>query len=119
MKFLVDESVDWPIARWLREQGHDVLAVVEQVPGFDDDSVLELAWRERRIVVTNDKGFGELVWLRQRPVVGMLLIRVATEFPEERLRHVVASWPRIADLLADHFVILTDRSIRVRPLPSL
>ncbi len=119
MDFLVDESVDWPIARWLREQGHDVLAIVEQDPGLDDDSVLKLAWSQRRIVVTNDKGFGELVWHRQRPVVGMLLIRVATEFPAERLRHVAAAWPSIAHLLTDHLVILTDRRVRVRPLPNI
>ena len=39
MNFLTDESVDIQIVKRLREDGHDVLSVVEMEPGISDESV--------------------------------------------------------------------------------
>jgi len=40
MRFLVDENVGPIVARWLRQQGHDVFSVYEQARGMDDDDIL-------------------------------------------------------------------------------
>lgn len=39
MRFLVDECTGPSVARWLREQGHNVVSVYEQMRGLDDASV--------------------------------------------------------------------------------
>lgn len=58
MRFLVDESCDFLIIRALRTSGHDVLAVSEISPRAEDPQVLDVAFREGRILLTEDKDFG-------------------------------------------------------------
>ncbi len=62
MKFLVDECTGPAVARWLEQQGHDVFSVYDQARGSDDDRVMEIAQFEQRILITNDRGFGEKVF---------------------------------------------------------
>jgi uncharacterized protein with PIN domain len=50
------------VANWLREQGHDVFSVYEQARGLSDDAIVRNAFSERRILITNDKGFGAKVY---------------------------------------------------------
>ena len=45
--------------------GHDVLSALEAAPGATDDELLALALAEQRILVTEDKDFGELVFVRR------------------------------------------------------
>jgi hypothetical protein len=54
MRFVVD-GMFGRLARWLRIAGHDVVYVGELERG-DDDSVLNVALREGRILVTGDVG---------------------------------------------------------------
>ena len=67
MRFLVDECTGPTVARWLRDQNHDVFSVYEQQRGMDDDEVLSKVHVEDRILVTNDKDFGEKDLSRAAP----------------------------------------------------
>ena len=58
MRFLADESCDFAAVRALRTEGFDVLSIAEASAGADDQRVIEPALRERRILLTEDKGFG-------------------------------------------------------------
>jgi predicted nuclease of predicted toxin-antitoxin system len=64
-----------PVIRALREAGHDVLAIAEVASGATDDQVLERAVKERRVLITEDRDFGELVYARGRSSSGVILVR--------------------------------------------
>ena len=78
MPFLADESCDFRVVRGLRAAGHDVTAVIEISPGADDETVIELAVRERRIFVTEVPDFGQLVYATGKPTAGVILVRFPT-----------------------------------------
>ena len=59
LKFLADESCDFAFVRVLRQNGYDVKAIVEVMPGASDLRVLESGFEERRVLLTEDKDFGE------------------------------------------------------------
>jgi predicted nuclease of predicted toxin-antitoxin system len=63
MRLMADENVPSSVVRQLRELGHDVLSVRESLRGEADRVILERAVDEHRILVTQDKDFGELVFL--------------------------------------------------------
>ena len=75
MRFLADEGCDFAVVRALRRAGHDVVAVLERCPGAEDERVIELAVAEARILLTEDKGFGELVYARARTSGGVIFVR--------------------------------------------
>ncbi len=116
MKFLADECFDASTVASLRSDGHDVLYVMEFQPGTQDQDILEKAFAEDRILITEDKGFGELVYRFKRPAKGIVLLRI-----EVRERHL--KWPRLRELISHHsskleghFVVVDVEKFRFRPL---
>lgn len=119
MRFLVDESTGTAVAEHLRSMGHDVLAVGEVMPQATDHDILARAALEERIVVTNDKDLGELVFRSRQAHAGVLLLRLRDESSTTRVRVVQAVMERHAGQLAGHFSVATERSLRIRPIRSL
>lgn len=75
MRFLADESCDFAVVRALRNAGHDVVAVAEISPRADDSDVLKLALAGKRVLLTEDKDFGQLVYASSVPAGGVVLFR--------------------------------------------
>lgn len=66
MRFLVDECSGPGLAAGLKGQGHDVVSVFDGSKGLDDNHVIEMALSENRILITNDKDFGEKAYREKR-----------------------------------------------------
>jgi len=79
MEFLADECCDRDFVEELRQSGHDVLYIFELKRGATDDEVLALAFDQRRILLTEDKDFGELVYRLKKPAHGIILIRIGVK----------------------------------------
>ena len=75
MRFLADESCDFAAVRALRASGHDVAAVAEIAGGAEDLVVIELARSQQRILLTEDKDFGQLVFAAAHRTAGVILVR--------------------------------------------
>lgn len=118
MKFLLDESADYPLAGFLRELGHDVTAIAHDYPhALKDPDVLAIAFEERRILITNDNDFGELVFRQQLPHAGIILLRLGKEDLEtkiERLGHVLINHSQ----QLSGFLVVSDTAVRIRDLRS-
>jgi len=114
VRFLVDESVDFRLALHARGAGNDVSVVgFDHPPSLPDSAVLEIAHREGRCLITNDRDFGELVFERGQPHSGVLYFRlgkVPLATMIERLDYVLAAHAN--DLR--EFVVVTARTVRVR-----
>ena len=67
MRFLVDECTGPAVARWLRQQNHEVFSVYEQARGMEDDLIIQKAFDENWVLITNDKDFGEKVYRERHP----------------------------------------------------
>jgi len=118
MVFLADESCDHAVVRALRKAGHDVLAVSEISPRADDDAVLELARHEQRILLTEDKDFGQLVYADGHATAGVLLIRYS---PASRPMLPGAVLKLIVDRGADlqgRFVVMSPGRVRLGRKPK-
>ena len=81
MKFLADESCDFAVVRTLRDAGYEVLAVADVSPSASDDAVIALAAQENRILFTEDKDFGQLVFAEQQNSGGVILVRFPATGP--------------------------------------
>jgi predicted nuclease of predicted toxin-antitoxin system len=112
MKFLVDECTGPTVARWLKQQGHDVFSVYDQALGISDDRVLEIAQIELRILITNDRGFGDKVFRERRPHHGVVFLRLADERAGNKIRVLDHLISQHQDALSDRFVVVTESRIR-------
>lgn len=113
MKFMLDESAHRGLAHHLDSLGHDVTVVGHDYPrSLDDATVLSIAHREGRFLITDDRDFGEWVFDWLRPHAGVILLRLKGLPIGERiarLDHVLAH--HSGDL--DRFVVVTESDVRV------
>ena len=112
MRFLVDECTGPAVAQWLRAQGHDVFSVYEEARGMDDKDVVQMAFAENRILITNDKDFGERIYRERRRHRGVVLLRLNDERAVIKLDTVQKLLASYADRLAEHYVVATETRVR-------
>jgi len=113
MRFLVDECTGPGLALWLRAQGHDVFSVYEQARGLGDDEIIERAMIEDRILITNDKDFGEKVYREKRQHKGIILLRLNNERYTNKERAIKRLLQSYFEHLPGNFVVVTETSIRI------
>jgi predicted nuclease of predicted toxin-antitoxin system len=75
LRFLADEGRDFAVVRALRKAGFDVAAVCEIMPRSKDSEVIKLSHSENRVLLTEDKDFGWLVFVSHADSAGVVLIR--------------------------------------------
>jgi predicted nuclease of predicted toxin-antitoxin system len=118
MRFLADESCDFRVIRALRAAGHDVSAMIEIALGAEDELIIELAAREARVFVTEDRDFGQLTYAAATPARGVIMIR----FPSNARRGLPAMLVDIAaqygEKLAGSFVVVEPGRIRFGRIPE-
>lgn len=108
LRFLADESCDFAVVRALREAGFDVLAVSEVTIRSEDQQLINQADDEGRILLTEDKDFGWLVYVSHEISAGVVLIR----FPGNARSFLSSA---ILDLINDHSQELTNSFVVVQP----
>ena len=100
MKFLLDVCVSSrSLVAFLVGQGHDVLSAVAVDPRASDARLLAVALQDERVLVTEDKDFGELVFVRRLPHGP--IVRLVGLTVDEQVHG-------IAELLQGHAAELTD-----------
>ncbi len=119
MQFLVDEGCDALIVRTLRQLGHDVSYIAEIAIGSTDDSVLTLAFNEKRILVTEDRDFCELVFRDNKLTHGIVLVRIPDEHRIKKVGRIKELLDAHIDHLPGAMTTLSLYSIRIRSLGQL
>ena len=113
MRFLADESCDFTVVRMLRAAGHDVIAVSEVTPRADDSDVIKLAVREKRILLTEDKDFGQLVFAHGQKSPGVIFLRFPVAARKKIAEEVVRFVTERGEKLAACFVTIQPGRIRI------
>ncbi|MEK7083755.1 MAG: DUF5615 family PIN-like protein, partial [Patescibacteria group bacterium] len=101
MRLLADENISVRVVAELRQAGHDVLSIVEIHPNADDAWIIARALKEKRCIITYDKDFGELVFLKSQRHYGVILLRTENEL-----------WRAQAGVLLDFFSAHDEREVQ-------
>ena len=118
MKILADANVETALVRWLRGEGHDVVWALDFPSSCSDADVLSTATEQDRVVLTYDRDFGELVFLKHRPAHGVVLLRFDATFQAQRLALLQTHWSTIEQHVTGSFVVVANERVRIRRLGS-
>ncbi len=121
MRFLADAGIAQRIVEWLRSRAHDAVHLREQgLQRLPDGDVFAKASAERRVVLTFDLDFGEIVALSAPPSASVILFRLhdtSTPHVIERLEAVLAaSAPQLEPGAV--VVVVEETRHRVRTFPK-
>jgi hypothetical protein len=87
--------------------------------GFERRGCDRARVREKRLLLTEDKDFGELVFRRERAVPGVVLMRINPENPALKAVRLAAAIERYGDGLFGRYTVIEGGRFRSRRLWSV
>jgi predicted nuclease of predicted toxin-antitoxin system len=116
VRWLIDECVDAALVLQLRESGHDVSYMSDVAPRATDLEVMRRAYSETRLLLTEDKDFGDLVFRQARPIPGLVLLRIDSTRRLLKGTRLQAAIDRFGERLLGRYTVIEDARFRSRPL---
>jgi predicted nuclease of predicted toxin-antitoxin system len=116
VRWLADECIAAALVARLRNVGDDVIYMAEEAAGSSDANVIKRAQAESRLLLTEDKGFGELIFRSEMPVPGLVLLRIDPEKHAVKWDRLEAAIARYQEGLIGRYLVIEETRFRSRPL---
>ena len=116
LKFLVDVGVGKKVEEYLLEKRYDTKAVRSLDQRMPDQEIIRLAALEKRIVITMDKDFGELVYHSGMDHAGILLLRLEDATGSEKQKVIAQILEKYADNMENNFCVYQNKKFSFRKL---
>jgi predicted nuclease of predicted toxin-antitoxin system len=116
---LVDECVNRKLISALRKLGHDVQSIKESAPSLKDGAILAKGLIERRVVITDDYDFGDLIFRDGQPAYSVVIFapEMLDQASEEFATETALRLTVLEKELPGHFVNMDRLRHRLRSLP--
>ncbi|MDR4507411.1 MAG: DUF5615 family PIN-like protein [Candidatus Brocadiaceae bacterium] len=87
IRILTDENISPKVVSFLRERGIDVIDTKEKNwHGKEDEEILEIAYKEKRFVLTHDSDFGTLAINEGKGNYGIVYLRLRNVNPRNVIK---------------------------------
>lgn len=113
---LADENIDFKIIKAFRKAGIDTYSVSENNSGITDEEVLELARTLKRVILTEDKDFGEWIFAHNAKDIGVVFLRYNFSEREIMIEILLKLLDVKKEELFSKYTIVTIKKIRFRNL---
>ncbi|HUY76589.1 MAG TPA: DUF5615 family PIN-like protein [Ktedonobacterales bacterium] len=119
-ELVADECVQDAKVRALRADGYDVWYVKEHQQGINDDDILATANAQRRLLLTEDKDFGDKVFRDRLPApYGIVLSRLPNTLTDaEKAQIIRQAFASHYAQFAGMFAVIDERQVRIVALPA-
>lgn len=119
IRFLADVNVERGIVEFLVKSGFDVKWIPDYDCEMDDADLLAMSNAEKRILITNDKDFGELTFLKKQNSVGVILIRVKGQDTSEKVTLLGKLMSNHMEEIPNSFTLITNTKFRFIPMGDI
>lgn len=116
LKLLIDANMPRLITRSLVFLGYDVVDIRDvERPGIADDRIFEIAQRERRIILTRDQDFGNVLIYPPGTHAGIVVLRTRGQ-SSESIRDLLISFLEEVneDEICGSLIVLEKHRYRIR-----
>ena len=113
MKFLTDENIDIRVFNGLKKAGFEIKDIKkESKSGISDKEILDLAMKEKRILITHDKDFENHPYFQKIKHAGVILLRFKNQSYHNVLENLLRTLnSKAADKLDENLTIITEDEI--------
>ncbi len=119
MRFLLDQDVYAVTARFFADAGHEIILVAQiNLSQASDEEILRTAQEQNRILVTRDRDYGNLVFVRAigTGVIYLRILPTTVSVVHSELARILQIYSE--EELAGAFVVVEPDGHRFRKPPS-
>jgi predicted nuclease of predicted toxin-antitoxin system len=114
LKLLIDVGLGRKVEEWMKHKNYDAKSIRDINPRMSDREILKIAMFERRLIITMDKDFGELIYKSKWPHSGVLLLRLEDERAREKIRVVETILKDYSSEIVNKFSVFKKNKLRIR-----
>ncbi|OJV18458.1 MAG: hypothetical protein BGO21_23215 [Dyadobacter sp. 50-39] len=112
---LADENIDHSLIHAIRNAGFEVYSVYENNRGLSDEAIIDYSRDPPRIILTEDKDFGEWVFAHKVSYISVIFLRYAFPDTEAISEILIRLLSERSNGLFGHFTTITTQKIRSKP----
>ncbi|OQA11557.1 MAG: hypothetical protein BWY64_04086 [bacterium ADurb.Bin363] len=116
LRIVVDENVDYRIMKYLRNEGFNIISVLEDYRSISDQAVLSLAKEKGALILTEDKDFGGWVFSYKEKNIGIIFLRYKPNEIKEISHTLLRLLQKYGSALTKKFTVIRANKIRIREL---
>jgi predicted nuclease of predicted toxin-antitoxin system len=116
VRFIIDENISPLVGEALRQAGHDVIAASLMCRGQSDRHVVQIAKADDRVVISEDKDFGELAFRDGIFPVGLIRISLAAYTPSDKATRLLEILTAEQDQVIGMLLVIEPSRVRSKPL---
>ncbi|MBK8549712.1 MAG: DUF5615 family PIN-like protein [Ignavibacteria bacterium] len=119
IRFIADVNVHKDIILFLRKNNYKVDWIYDIDMRMSDREILELCFKESKVLLTNDKDFGDLVYHKSHKSKGVILFRGDEERRDSldlRIKYLRELLDFNSDKIYGYFTVITECNIRIKKL---
>lgn len=119
MQFLADMGISQSVVAWLRVRDHDVAHLRDRgLQRLPNGQIYQIAAAERRIILTFDVDFGEILAHTSDAQVSVILFRLNNTTSPVVIKRLKIALSNASDALSEGAIVLVeDARLRIRRLP--
>lgn len=112
---LADENIDHNLIKAIRNAGFEVHSIYESNRGMSDEAIIGFSRNPPRIILTEDKDFGEWVFAHHISDISVIFLRYAFSETEIISEILIRLLNERSEGLFGHFTTITTQKIRSKP----
>lgn len=117
IKFSANENVPLAAIEKLQDENFDIISVSADFPSIKDGAVISFALTEKRIIITFDRDYGELIFKRElNAPAGVIYFRIQNFQPEEPAEILINLLSSQNIIFDGFFTVISEKNIRQRKL---
>ena len=76
ISFFADENIQEGLIDWLKENSFEVSGIrLENLYGLNDEAIIEKTFLEKKVIITQDTDFGNLIFTRNLQFYAVIFLR--------------------------------------------
>ena len=112
---IADENIPLPIIEALVKNKIETISIFDNHRGISDTEIIKLAQNPPKIILTEDKDFGDLIFAYNQNQVSVILLRY--HYSElEKISSILLKFLLNHTIENYSFVVITTKSIRIRKI---
>jgi predicted nuclease of predicted toxin-antitoxin system len=116
VRLLLDENVSPIIGDALQVAGHDVLMAATACPGAPDEEAVALAVAQGRVLITEDKDFGNLAFQQGLHPVGVIRLALPRLLTADKAARLVKVLEGAGKHVHGAILVVEPARVRSRPM---
>lgn len=116
INIIADENIDKAIIEHLRKLKFNIYSIFEKSHGISDLEIIKLANKNKSIVLTEDKDFGEWIFAHHEKSASVIFLRYNYKELHEIKQSLENVIFKFNDKLYNKFIVITKNRVRYRDI---